>query len=80
MKKTLEFIYERLVNVHDEKEHYDYMVEFKKVIDSIDNDEILEAKRKLYKILYRAYDEDRLKGSEVSILFELCEDKSLVSK
>lgn len=40
-KKTLNFIYDRLVNVYGENENLDYMISFKENIDEIN---ILEAK------------------------------------
>jgi hypothetical protein len=31
--EVLQFIYDRLINVHNEKEDYDYMIDFKKILD-----------------------------------------------
>lgn len=32
-KEFLQWIYERLTNMYDEKEYYDYMIRLKKIID-----------------------------------------------
>jgi hypothetical protein len=32
-KRCLEFIYNRLINVYNENSNYDYMINFKKIID-----------------------------------------------
>lgn len=33
----LEWLHERLVNIHGENKHYDYMLKFKEIIDKLKN-------------------------------------------
>lgn len=34
-KKHLEWIYNRLIEIHNENPNYDYMIEFKKIINNL---------------------------------------------
>ena len=34
-KEVLEWLYDRMVNVHGEKKNYDYMIRFKSIIDRV---------------------------------------------
>jgi len=37
-KQFLEFIYNRMINKHDENPNYDYMDRFKKIIENVELD------------------------------------------
>jgi len=81
----LNWIFERLVEVHNENPNYDYMIRFRKIIDDVENKETKELLTRQEKIDFIIETETKImgaifKGHKASEDDEFQKDRLLMNK
>ena len=81
----LNWLFDRLVEVHNENPNYDYMVRFRKIIDEVENEEIKDSLTREEKISFIVKTESKImvaimKGHKASVEDELQKDRELINK
>jgi hypothetical protein len=81
----LNWLFDRLVEVHNENPNYDYMVRFRKIIDAVENEEIKDSLTREEKISFIVKTESKImvaimKGHKASVEDEFQKDRELINK
>jgi hypothetical protein len=81
----LNWLFDRLVEVHNENPNYDYMVRFRKIIDEVENEEIKDSLTREEKISFIVKTESKImvaimKGHKASVEDEFQKDRELINK
>lgn len=81
----LNWLFDRLVEVHNENPNYDYMIRFRKIIDEVENEEIKDSLTREEKISFIVKTESKImvaimKGHKASVEDEFQKDRELINK